>query len=63
MLRDLDSYYTQVPRDGFVLPSVGSGESSTTVWVPARKDRTRAALAGTGESPPAETGGDRRLVG
>jgi hypothetical protein len=43
----------QAPRPGFVPVLIGSGESSTTVWVPAGTDRARLALIGSDGTLPA----------
>jgi hypothetical protein len=44
----LDMVFSQVPREGFVPVSIGSGEGSTTIYVPAAMmamvARARAAM-------------------
>jgi hypothetical protein len=40
----LDSMFAQQPREGFVPLSIGSGENSETIWVPAMmRDMIRRA--------------------
>jgi hypothetical protein len=53
-LRHLDATAVQAPRPGFVPVMIGSGESSTTVWVPAGTDSARLALIGSDGTLPAE---------
>jgi hypothetical protein len=55
-LRHLDREFAQAPRPGFVPVTVGAGEGSATVWVPAGTDRSRLALVGADGSLPAEGG-------
>ncbi len=55
-LRHLDPEFVQAPRAGLVPVTVGSGEGSATVWVPAGTDRSRLALIGADGSLPAESG-------
>jgi hypothetical protein len=55
-LRYLDPQYAQPARAGLVPLTVGSGEGSATVWVPAGTDRSRLALIGADGSLPAEKG-------
>jgi hypothetical protein len=57
-LRHLDPEYAQAPRQGLVPLTVGSGEGSTTVWVPAGMARSRLALIGSDGSLPGGTGRD-----
>jgi hypothetical protein len=52
----LDPQFAQAPRIGEIPVTVGSGEDSTTVWVPAGTSRNQLALIGPGGSLPAEIG-------
>jgi hypothetical protein len=55
-LRHLDPEFTQAPRVGQIPVTVGSGEDSTTIWVPAGTSRSRLALMGGDGSLPVESG-------
>ncbi len=51
-LHHLDPEYAQAGRRGLVPFTIGSGESTTTVWLPAGTDRSVAALIGNDGSLP-----------
>lgn len=54
-LRHLDTAFAQAPRQGQVPFTIGSGEGSATVWVPAGLERSRLALIGSDGSVPGAT--------
>jgi hypothetical protein len=56
-VRHRDTAGALAPRHGQVPVTVGSGESSTIVWVPAGMDPSRLALIGPDGSLPDATGG------
>ena len=53
----LDPGFVQSARIGLMPVTVGSGEGSATVWVPAGTDRTSLALVGPDGSLPSPAGG------
>ncbi|WP_120009869.1 hypothetical protein [Teichococcus vastitatis] len=61
-IRHLDPSFAQVPDRRVMAVTVGSGENSSIVFVPADTDRIRLALIGHDGSLPAETMAGRGLL-
>lgn len=57
-----DAAQVQAPQPGLVPMTVGSGESSTTVWVPAGTARAGLALVGLDSTLPAEVSSGSGLL-